>query len=434
MARYARQEAIPGWDQDRLAGATLGIAGFGPTAFLTGLMATAMGFGRLVLFGGQRGECGGLPQPHLGTTESWAALYHRINPEIRAYPFPSRVSVELIDRLPALHGLIVAGNDPSAGEVGWRLARRGAFPVVAGGSSGRVGMWGTARPNAMAARFADRPESPLLSQIIAALLVDEVRKALMPLEVEEGCTQGRHLLSLPHLARALDSGRHPHRRPRRQPVALVGAGALGTWFGLALGWSGLPVEVSIYDFDEVDETNLNRQILFYDAVGKPKAPVLAARLQELFPRMKMAGYGMKADASTSRYLAEADVLAACPDNFQVRAFLDGLARDHRKLLVNAGTSAMGGSCMVYAPGTTACLRCRLDVEKLALLERRAQSCAQVEASVVTSNAITGALMAWSLREASAGRAPAGIWEYEARARSTRLGMHSDRPACRCHLA
>ena len=57
MERYARQEAIPGWDQRRLSEATTAIAGNGPMALLTALMAAAMGFGRLVLIGaGPKGD------------------------------------------------------------------------------------------------------------------------------------------------------------------------------------------------------------------------------------------------------------------------------------------------------------------------------------------------------------------------------------------
>lgn len=87
------------------------------------------------------------------------------------------------------------------------------------------------------------------------------------------------------------------------------------------------------------------------------------------------------------------------------------------------------------PGNTPCLACLIDVDRLAQREAEPQPCAaQVEASVVTSNAITGALMVWMLQEMMAGRLRCGVWEYDGRGRDTRVGVHSVRPACECHLA
>ena len=53
--------------------------------------------------------------------------------------------------------------------------------------------------------------------------------------------------------------------------------------------------------------------------------------------------------------------------------------------------------------------------------------------MVTSNAITGALMVLSLQQMLAGSPLAGIWEYDGTAQSTRISVRSERPACQCHL-
>ena len=74
-----------------------------------------------------------------------------------------------------------------------------------------------------------------------------------------------------------------------------------------------------------------------------------------------------------------------------------------------------------------CLGCLIDVNRLAQFEAEPQPCdAQAEASVVTSNAITGALMAWMLQEMVDSRLRRGVWEYDGRARDTRVGVHSVR--------
>jgi hypothetical protein len=150
-------------------------------------------------------------------------------------------------------------------------------------------------------------------------------------------------------------------------VTVIGAGALANWFGLSLGLS-----------------------------------------------LGLAG-SRRDKASRLRGLAQTPVVASCPDNFEVRCLLNDWVRGSGgRVLVNGGTSAWGGSSMTYAPGTTCCLSCLMDIEGLARRESEAQGCGRVvEASVVTSNAIVGALMAWAVRELFRHRrVRAGIWEYD----------------------
>jgi hypothetical protein len=95
------------------------------------------------------------------------------------------------------------------------------------------------------------------------------------------------------------------------------------------------------------------------------------------------------------------------------------------------------TCLSYPVGRAVlnCLGCLIDVNRLAQFETEPQPCgAQAEASVVTRNAITGALMAWMLQEMVDSRLRRGVWEYDGRARDTRVGVHSVRPPCDCHLA
>ena len=437
MERYARQEAISGWNQSRLTETTIAIIGSGPTAFLSALMAVGMGFGNIVLFG-----CGPPDGKRIGSmrlllqssSKSWATLLRRVNPGVSIYAIQKKASPRLLDRVPGLGGVIIAGNDPDALRLGSEMAENRLLPVVAGGSAGAIGFWGPPEMDSLSLRICGAPEWPLMSQIVAGLLVDEIRKAIMPLTDEAGLTQGRQALALSRLPGLAEP---EHRRPFRlqcDGLALIGAGALGTWFGVAAGLLELNLPIHVYDDDTIEETNLNRQVLFFDSVGKPKALILASRLKALFPHMPLNGYGMRIDDGTIEHVPAGLLLAACPDSFGARAFLNGVARDRRAALISGGTSATGGSSTAYVPGHTPCLSCLCDIDRLALQETQTVGCtAQVETSVVTSNAITGALMAWGIREMLSGKVPRGIWEYDGRARSERLGVHSCRPQCTCHM-
>lgn len=433
--RYARQAAIGGWDQARLTAATVAIAGSGITAFLAALMATAMGFGRIVLIGEprtpKRAAAQGLWALVGSDKKTWAQFLHRVNPVVQVFGLSRALSPGLLARLPGLAGLITAGNDPSLLAATCGVARQVRLPVVAGCAAGDVGLWGTPRPDKVTAGVARCAESPLVGQMVAALLVEEVRKHLLPLPGEVGPASERQVFALSRLPGTRQMAGSRHGLPACERLAVVGAGALGTWFGLGLGLTGPGCRLDLFDPDVVEETNLNRQVLFFDALGRPKAPVLARRLRELFPAMKVNGYGLAVDRDTAHMLSGA-LLVACPDSFRVRAFLNEAARSWRQVLLNGGTWALGGSCQAYAPGTTPCLGCQVDVERLAAQEVLPEGCARrAEASVVTSNAVTGALMAWMWSEMRCGRTRPGVWEYDGRSPG-RLGVHSVRPACRCH--
>ena len=429
--RYNRQEVLTGWDQTRLAGATLGIVGSGTTAFLCGLMATGMGFGRLAFIrgaGATGSSAGACPR-----FEDWPGLFGRINPDTRVLTSDAQLRPSAAGRLKGLDALIVAGNDARATHAASAVAARGTFPVMAGGGSGCLGTWGRPEVDQVTASLHRRPESAVLSQVVAALLVDDARKALMPLPGEEGAATRRNLLRLPALG-AGGGVRHLPLGSSWRGVAVVGAGALGTWFGLCLGLSGRRSTLTIYDDDTIEESNLNRQILFYDAVGEPKATVLARRLHEHFPLLTANAYGRRADEAVAPDLARAAALVACPDNFGARAFLNTVARRYHRPLISGGTSPEGGSCVAYEPGKTSCLSCRFRIDQLAAQEREATSCGRhVEGSIVTSNAITGALMVWLLLGLEAGRAEPGLWEHEGAPADDRIGLRSPRPACTCHM-
>jgi len=67
-------------------------------------------------------------------------------------------------------------------------------------------------------------------------------------------------------------------------VALVGCGGLGSNAANMLVRSGLG-ELTLIDFDVVDESNLNRQLYFRDQLGRPKTEALAETLARIAPSL-----------------------------------------------------------------------------------------------------------------------------------------------------
>lgn len=70
-------------------------------------------------------------------------------------------------------------------------------------------------------------------------------------------------------------------------VAVIGVGGVGGWTCEMLVRAGIG-KITIVDFDKVDETNINRQLVAYvDTVGRLKVDVLAERLQKINPDCKI---------------------------------------------------------------------------------------------------------------------------------------------------
>lgn len=175
-----------------------------------------------------------------------------------------------------------------------------------------------------------------------------------------------------------------------------------------------------------------RILIVADGMGGHRGGKLASALAVEAILAMLSGKGWQ--SRNGEHLTQHPILAAYPDNFAARALLNELAVQRGGLLVSGGTSATGGSCLLYEAGHTACLGCQLRIDQLAQQEAQPQPCAQEDqASIVTSNALIGALMAWLLCERlSTGRAEAGMWEYDGRPQHTRLSRHAGWPACRCH--
>lgn len=78
-------------------------------------------------------------------------------------------------------------------------------------------------------------------------------------------------------------------------VVVLGVGGLGSWAAYALASTGIG-RLDIFDGDDVEISNLNRQILFAEAdLGRPKATVAAAALARFNPRMEITAVPQRLD-------------------------------------------------------------------------------------------------------------------------------------------
>lgn len=129
---------------------------------------------------------------------------------------------------------------------------------------------------------------------------------------------------------------------------IVGAGGLGAPVALYLAASGVG-ELTICDFDNVDLTNLQRQIIHTTAsVGINKALSAQQTIYEINPEVQVHTVQKKStEAELETLVAEADVAIDCSDNFATRYALNRICHKLKKPLVSGAAVRFEGQVTVF---------------------------------------------------------------------------------------
>ncbi|HOY71409.1 MAG TPA: molybdopterin-synthase adenylyltransferase MoeB [Methylotenera sp.] len=131
-------------------------------------------------------------------------------------------------------------------------------------------------------------------------------------------------------------------------VLIVGAGGLGSPAALYMAASGVGT-LTICDFDVVDLTNLQRQVIHTtQSVGINKAVSAQQAIFEINPDVTVHTIQQKSsEESMSELVAAADVVLDCSDNFATRYMLNRLCVKHKKPLVSGAALAFEGQITLY---------------------------------------------------------------------------------------
>lgn len=141
---------------------------------------------------------------------------------------------------------------------------------------------------------------------------------------------------------------------------IVGAGGLGSPVALYLAAGGVGT-LTICDFDTVDLTNLQRQIVHTTpAVGTNKAISAQQTLFEINPTITVNTVCVKStEDEFAALIYQADVVIDCSDNFATRYTLNGLCVKHKKPLVSGAAIGFEGQVTVFdmRSDTSPCYHC-----------------------------------------------------------------------------
>ncbi len=131
-------------------------------------------------------------------------------------------------------------------------------------------------------------------------------------------------------------------------VLIVGAGGLGSPAALYCAASGVG-KLTICDFDNVDLTNLQRQIIHTtQSVGINKAISAQQTIYEINPEVSVQTIQQKSSEAEFKVLAEtADVVIDCSDNFATRYALNRVCLQLKKPLVSGAAVNFEGQITVF---------------------------------------------------------------------------------------
>ena len=167
----------------------------------------------------------------------------------------------------------------------------------------------------------------------------------------EQARYARHL-SLPEI------GAPGQARLKSSRVLLVGAGGLGSPISLYLAAAGVG-QLGIVDFDRVDASNLQRQVIFDTTdIGEPKAEACAARLRALNPDIEVQVFDTKLSADNVESLVKSfDVVVDGTDNQATRYLLNDVCYWLKTPLVYGSIYRFEGQASVFNLDQGPCYRC-----------------------------------------------------------------------------
>ena len=174
------------------------------------------------------------------------------------------------------------------------------------------------------------------------------RASLSP---QEAARYSRHLI-MPEV------GMEGQKRLKAASVLLIGAGGLGSPLGLYLAAAGVG-RIGLVDFDVVDFSNLQRQVLHGTPdVGRPKLHSAKDRLQAINPEVRIDLYETRLSSANALSIFEPyDIIIDGTDNFPTRYLVNDACVLLKKPNVYGSIFRFDGQASVFYPGRGPCYRC-----------------------------------------------------------------------------
>jgi molybdopterin/thiamine biosynthesis adenylyltransferase len=146
-------------------------------------------------------------------------------------------------------------------------------------------------------------------------------------------------------------------------VLIVGCGGIGCTSAELLARAGVG-QITLIDADTIEISNLQRQIAYVEEnIGFYKSEILAKRLKQINPHIRIESYSSKLDESNAEQLISTQdlVLDGC-DNFTTRYLVNQICTQLNVPLISASAIGFQGQ-LFMVEGDSACYECLFPKEE-----------------------------------------------------------------------
>ncbi len=399
--RYDRQERIQNWDQKKLANAKVAIFGTGQLAQFTAASIISLGIGNVNIYKEKNNQEKGFLDS-LNKEEKVNGLeksLNDMNPDVnvKVVKIDDYTTFSLKEKPDIILDLT---NSSDIKERVLEYGSRNKINTISASTGKTEGELYFVKPNekedeAILTKYDGQSQGAFISEVLGGMITEEVRKILMPIRKGEEPIKNLAYSSTAEerFSKEGDFEAQPYEDLSQKRILIVGAGALGNFVALGAALEGIG-KIDILDYDEVDQTNLNRQIMFYDSVGKEKSLALAEKIKQINPNIEVRGLVGKLDENTT-YFSEnkPDLILDCVDSFATRAITNYFGVHYGIPLVSGGTNSSSGQVVVYEPEQSSCLECKLGVESALGMALQGSKCTDTpDPSVIMTNEVIGGMM------------------------------------------
>ena len=149
------------------------------------------------------------------------------------------------------------------------------------------------------------------------------------------------------------------KKIRKSKVLIIGMGGLGCPLLTYLASSGV-CNIGIVDYDKVELSNLNRQILFDSTdVGKFKVNQAKSKIKKVYKKIKIKTFKIKiSKKNIEKIIKNFDIICDGTDNFNTRYLINDYCKKNKKILISAAISRFEGHLFKFNfKKKGSCFRC-----------------------------------------------------------------------------
>jgi len=149
------------------------------------------------------------------------------------------------------------------------------------------------------------------------------------------------------------------KKIKNAKVLIIGMGGLGCPLLTYLASSGV-CNIGIVDYDKVELSNLNRQILFNTSdIGKYKVNQAKSKIKKIYKNITIKVFKIKISKNNIKSIIKNfDIICDGTDNFNTRYLINDCCKKNKKILISAAISKFDGHVFKYNfKKKGPCLRC-----------------------------------------------------------------------------